>query len=461
MAFIRWAFALLLVVVAGLALWLWQAPPALVRIGAGYTAKAVCSGVFVSGRAAEEVLRVDVQAPGHPILRLMRVTVDREAGIVRADLAGFAGGGIAVAREGTGCAGVPDGDIARARAHRAAVVPSVAAPALPWPQGEATAVTDPGIQGLLADAALAGPGMRALVVVRDGAIVAERYAPGFDSHMPLQGWSMTKTVNAVLFGMVARERRIGAERAGLFDVWRGDARAGIAIADLLSMSSGLAFDEGYGGASDVTRMLYLEADMARYAAARPQAQPLGKRFAYSSGSAVLIARIWQDALANPARALGYPREALFGPLGMHSAVLEADARGTFVGSSYMYATAHDWARFALFLLDDGVWRGLALLPSGYVANMRTAGQAAPGRYGRGQVWLHGPRGATPEGTAADAGFDLPDDTFWMLGHDGQSIALVPSRKLALVRLGLTPAQTGYKPQGLLQAVLAAKAGIAR
>ena len=246
MAFIRWAFALLLVVVAGLALWLWQAPPALVRIGAGYTAKVVCSGVFVSGRAAEEVLQVDVQAPGHPLLRLMRVAVDREAGIVRADLAGFAGGGIAVAREGTGCAGVPDGDIARARAHRAAVVPSVAAPALPWPQGEATAVTDPGIQGLLADAALAGPGMRALVVVQDGAIVAERYAPGFDSHMPLQGWSMTKTVNAVLFGMVARERRIGAERAGLFDVWRGDARAGIAIADLLSMSSGLAFDEGCG-----------------------------------------------------------------------------------------------------------------------------------------------------------------------------------------------------------------------
>lgn len=138
---------------------------------------------------------------------------------------------------------------------------------------------------------------------------------------------------------------------------------------------------------------------------------------------------------------------------MASAVLEADARGTFVGSSYLYATARDWARFGELLRNDGVWEGRQILPEGYVAWMREAAPASNGEYGRGHVWLHGPTADTPEGQDPDAGFDLPDDAFWLLGHDGQSTVVIPSRGLVVVRLGLTPSGLGYKPQVLVEALV--------
>jgi CubicO group peptidase (beta-lactamase class C family) len=332
--------------------WLWLAPPELVRVGSGYAAKIVCSNVFISGRDPHRVLQDDVQSPGHQLLRLMRVSVDREARVVRAGLFGFAGGGLAVARDGTGCATVPDGDLARARAHAAPAVPAAAPRPGLWPEGDEIGDAAPALAALLADPALAGPGMRALVVLHRGRIVAERYGDGFDAATPLLGWSMTKTVTAALVGTLVRDGRIDIAREALFPDWAGDGRRAIAIAQLLSMSSGLEFNESYGSVSDVTRMLYLEPDMAGFAASRPLAQPPGSFFNYSSGSSVLLARLWQDAAPGGA-ALAWPRQALFDPLGMRSAVLEADARGTFVGSSYLYATGRDWARFALLLLQTG------------------------------------------------------------------------------------------------------------
>jgi CubicO group peptidase (beta-lactamase class C family) len=190
-----------------------------------------------------------------------------------------------------------------------------------------------------------------------------------------------------------------------------------------------------------TRMLYLEPDMAAFAAAKPLADEVGKAFSYSSGTTVMLSRLWQDAAGDPEQALAWPREALFGPLGMTSAVMETDARGTFVGSSYMYATARDWARFGQFLLQDGIWNSVELLPPGFAAWMREPAPASNSEYGRGQVWQD-----------PDAGFDLPADAFWLLGHDGQSIAIAPSKRLVVVRLGLTPSKLGYKPQGMLEAL---------
>jgi len=436
----------------GAGVWLRLAPPELIRVGAGYSAKIVCSNVFISGRDAHQVLQQDVQSPGHPLLRLMRVSVDREANVVRAGLFGFAGGGLAVWREGTGCASVPDGDLARAAAHRAPAAPAAAPRAGPWPEGDAVDAAVPALAVLLADEGLAGPGMRALLVLHRGRIVAERYGDGFTAATPLLGWSMTKTVTAALVGTLVRDGRLDIARAGLFPAWAGDARRGIATAHLLSMSSGLSFNESYGSVSDVTRMLYLEPDMAAFARQQPLAQPVGRHFNYASGSSVLLARLWQDAVPGGA-ALAWPRQALFGPLGMHSAVMEADARGTYVGSSYMYATARDWARFALLLLQDGQWQGQALLPADWVARMRAPSTAAPQDYSQAQMWLHGPRAGTPPGQDPDAGFALPADTVWMNGHDGQAIAIVPSRELAVVRLGLTPSKLQHRPQRLVQALL--------
>lgn len=446
-------FALLL---AGGLLWLRLAPPELIRVGAGYSAKIVCSNVFIAGRDPHEVLQVDVQSPGHPLLRLMRVSVDREQRVVHAGLFALAGGGLAVARDGTGCATVPDGNLAEARRHTgpAAPPPDPALATQPWPAGEQVGAPMPAVAALLADDKLAGPGFRALLVLHRGRIVAERYGDGFTPATPLLGWSMTKTVTAALVGTLVREGRIDIAREGLFPAWAGDGRKAIAMTQLLSMSSGLDFNESYGSVSDVTRMLYLEPDMAAFARSKPLAQPVGSSFNYASGSSVLLARLWQDAVPE-GQALAWPRQAIFGPLGMRSAVMEADARGTYVGSSYLYATGRDWARFAQWLLQDGRWNGQALLPEDWVARMRTPAKAAPDEYTDGQMWRHGPRAGTPEGQNPDAGFALPADTVWMNGHDGQAIALVPSRELAVVRLGLTPSKLQHKPQRLVQAVLQA------
>ncbi|MBV2186173.1 MAG: serine hydrolase, partial [Rhizobium sp.] len=131
---------------------------------------------------------------------------------------------------------------------------------------------------------------------------------------------------------------------------------------------------------------------------------------------------------------------------MTSAVLEADAAGTFVGSSYLYATARDWARFGQFLADDGVWNGERLLPEGFVAAMQTPTAASGGRYTKIQAWQVGP------GDEPDERFGLTPETFWLQGHDGQVVAVIPSERLVVVRLGLTPSKLGYRPQKLVKAV---------
>jgi CubicO group peptidase (beta-lactamase class C family) len=443
---------LLLLIVA--VLWLWLKPPALLRVGANYSAKIVCSNVFLAARDPKEVLSVDVQAPGVSILKLVRISVDREHGVVRAGFLGFIGNGLAVARPGRGCTVVPDGkfdSVAAAPVPTAYPPRPTFDPLVPplWPEGTRVE-TKSTIDQVLQDAALLGPGARAIVVVDHGRIVGERYAPGFAATTPLLGWSMTKTVTAGVIGMLVKDGKLSLDQAGF---WPGnDGREKIRLSDLLAMSSGLQWNEAYGAVSDVTSMLYLQPDMAAFARAPSLAHPPGETWLYSSGTAVILARIAQDA--QPEDLASYINVRLFGPLGMTTATIEPDEHGSLVGSSYMYATARDWARYGEFLLQDGVWEGQQLLPAGYVAMMATPVPASRGQYGKGQTWLWGSDAATP-GVNPDTAFGIPPDTFWMSGHDGQSVTIIKSRQLVIVRLGLTPYVAGYSPQPLVKAILEA------
>jgi len=245
---------------------------------------------------------------------------------------------------------------------------------------------------------------------------------------------------------------MAVDNKGLFAPWKADGRAAISLADMMAMSSGLEFNEDYGDVADVTRMLYLEPDMAGFAESKPLAGEVGRVFSYSSGTAVMLSRLWQDAIGDKAKALTWPRSALFEPLGMHSAVLETDEQGTFVGSSYLYATAHDWARFGQFLLQGGVWNGDQVLPAGFVDWMREPAPASK-VYGKGQLWIEAPGDEDSPGAGVAAG--LPKDTYWMEGHDGQTVTIIPSEQLVVVRLGLTPAKLGYRPQTMVGALVKA------
>jgi CubicO group peptidase (beta-lactamase class C family) len=456
MKILRRIIGALLLLIFVLAALLWLKPPALLRVGANYSAKIVCSNVFLAGRDPEEVLRVDVQAPGIALLKAMHVSVDRKRGVVRAGFLGFIGDGMAVARPGRGCTVVPDGkleSVAAAPAPMAFAEPPHVTPVVspPWPEGRSVE-THSSVDQVLNDAALTGPGARAIVVVDHGRIVGEHYAAGFKPDTPLLGWSMTKTVMAGVIGMLIKDGKLSLDQAGF---WTGnDGREKIRLKDLLAMSSGLQWNEAYGAVSDVTSMLYLQPDMAGFARSPPVAHPPGEVWLYSSGTAVILSRIAEDALDEPHDLASFINVRLFRPLGITSATIEPDEHGTLVGSSYMYATARDWARYGLFLLQDGIWQGKELLAPGYVAMMATPVEASQGQYGKGQTWLWGSDAATP-GVNPDAAFDIPPDAFWMSGHDGQSVCIIKSRQLVIVRLGLTPYAAGYTSQRLVQAVLKA------
>jgi CubicO group peptidase (beta-lactamase class C family) len=139
---------------------------------------------------------------------------------------------------------------------------------------------------------------------------------------------------------------------------------------------------------------------------------------------------------------------LFEPLGIASATLEADASGIFVGSSYLYANARDWLSIARLLLDKGKVGDKQLLSEDFVRLMQTPATASQGRYGSAQTWL--------QSAGIQAGTEgIPADAFWMSGHDGQSLIIVPSMNLAIIRLGLTPSRTGYKVPELQAAIIKA------
>jgi len=425
---LKFAGGVLLAILLGAIVWLTVRPPELLRVGTGYAAKIICSNVFIAGRDADRVLADDVQAPGNPLLRFLNASVDQNGRSVTVRIFGFFASSTATYRPALGCANIHESDL------------RLDLPTGPQVPAEPIRVeSDPAIQTVIENEALAGPGMRAITVIRDGKLIAETYAPGFGADTPLLGWSMTKSVIATLIGMRIAEGRMATERTELLTEWRNDDRSKISLASLLAMNSGLRFDEDYGTVTDVTRMLFLEPDMAGFAASLPLETAPGTKFNYSSGTANILSKLFMDSFDSREEALAYPRLALFGPLGMSRTILETDASGVFAGSSYMYATARDWARLGAFLADGGKLYGRQVLPADFISFMRKPTPESEGRYGSAQVWL--------QLGGVKAGEDgIPEDTFWMSGHDGQSVMVVPSMHLAVVRLGLTPSRTGYNVQ---------------
>jgi CubicO group peptidase (beta-lactamase class C family) len=445
---LAWLVALVVIIAIGAVGWLYLNPPEEFRVANAYSAKIVCSSVFVSGRKAEEVLADDVQAPGHWLLKYVSVTKGDD--VVTAKLFGFLAAESAVYRPGLGCASAPNGDLDAVRSvsfKTPPVIPPVSD--FEWPLGDTVSRSaDPRAEALLADSRLIGPGARALVVVKDGRIVAEAYAPGFNADTPLLGWSMTKTVTGALAALRMQEGALSWDKSSLFADWTDD-RAKITIAELMSMTSGLSLNESYGDVDDVTRMLFLEPDQAKFVRDKPLEAKPGETFEYTTGTAVLLARAVQDTFADRDAALTFPRQALFSRIGMRSAIFETDETGTFSGGSLLYATARDWARFGLLLANGGDWNGEQILPVDYIERLGRASALSNGHYTEALTWKSGTGEASVEQTG------LPADTFWAIGHDGQSIAMIPSANLVVVRMGLTPSKLTYDPAPLAKALLQA------
>lgn len=418
--------ALLALLAGGVAWYLGPIAP----IATGYAAKTLCSGVFVSERPVEEVMD---DLPDNPLVPFLRTSVDGSRGTVEATLLG-AWGSTAYDSTGLGCTladGRPD----------LPTLPAAASPDpdAPWPRGGGPAGMPAAVDGAALDAAIATAfteddpegrlrNTRAVVVVHEGELIAERYGDGVDASTPLLGWSMTKSVTNAMVGRLVGDGLLAPDQAGLVPRWQDDGRRDITLDHLLTMTSGLAFEEVYDPDTDATRMLFRPGDTGAYAAAQPLEHEPGAVWHYSSGTTNIICDV-----AHEASGLGVEMasELVFRPLGMSSAVMEPDATGGLVCSSFMYATARDWARFGQWFLQDGEWDGEQLLPEGWVAYSTTPVDVADTvRYGA-QWWLN-------EDLAGELRMPrVPADTYWASGNEGQQVVVVPSEDLVVVRLGLS------------------------
>jgi len=448
---------------AGIAYFLRIAP-----VGAAYKAKVLCSAIFVSGRKLKDLLAEDVSVDSYRLLRLFTAEVDQERKAVTVSWMGMRPR-TAVFRPGLGST-LELGASGETLSPRS-LEPGRRKPGskkLPWPEGEAAGPLSPGIDAGKLERVVAEAfdeptpkrlrRTRAVVVVKDGRIAAERYAPGFSPDMPMPGWSMTKSALSALVGILVGEGRLALDQRALLPEWSepGDPRRGITLDHMLRMRSGLKFDETYTNPlSDVNRMLWISPDPAAYAAAKPLGSPPGQTWSYSSGTTNILSRIIRNTLGGSQEDyLRFPRKALFDPAGMNSALLEPGPAGDFVGSSFLFATARDWARFGLLYAQDGNWGGRRVLPRSWVAySVRPTPESPNRRYGA-HWWL---KLQKELGGETEAARRLPDDAFHALGHEGQCLTVIPSEKLVVVRLGLSVYVDAWDHAAFLDSVLRALA----
>ncbi len=406
-------------------------------VATGYAAKTVCSATFLSGRSVDDAL---ADLPDNPLVPLLRTSRDAAEGSVTTTLLGAWGSTAYVSAYGCTLADAPP-DLPP--------LPDVEAagePATPWPDGSGAAAVPDGVQRDVLDAAVDGAfveddpqgqarNTRAVVVAHDGQLVAERYAEGFDADTPLLGWSMAKSVANAIVGRLVHEGLLDVSDDDLLPQWADDDRAAITVEHLLSMTDGLAFEEVYDPDTDATRMLFRPGSAGGYAADQPLVAEPGTRWAYSSGTTNILCDVAQAASGSGPELAD---ELVFGPLGLRSAVLEADADGGLVCSSFLYATARDWARFGQWFLQDGVWDGERLLPEGWVEASTTPVEVPTEHPYGWRWWLN-------EG--ADGKLRMPSvpaDAFWAAGNEGQHLVVVPSADLVVVRLGFSGAFDGLE-----------------
>jgi hypothetical protein len=267
----------------------------------------------------------------------------------------------------------------------------------------------------------------AFMVVHKGIPVVEAYQPQFNAKTRFLSWSMAKSFTNTLAGIMVKDGKWDINQAVNILEWQTDERKKITINNLMQMQSGLRWNEDYGNRSDVTQMLYCEGDFAKFTYDQPSAFQAGNHWYYSSGSVNLVNYLMRKTIGNDNDYYSFAQTELFNKIGMPDAVFEVDASGTQVGSSYIYATARDYARYALLNLQDGVFNGERILPEGWVKYTTTPASDSNGKYGS-LFWLN----VSKYYPAA------PDDMYSCNGHDGQQIFIIPSKELIIVLVGYSP-----------------------
>ncbi len=302
-----------------------------------------------------------------------------------------------------------------------------------WPGGSRVHPARQEIQQLVSEQVardnVLGLNTRALLVVQRGKIVAEAYDQDVDATTPLLGWSMTKSLSAIMLGNLAYRGLLELQAAPGFPRWSEDERAAITVEHLLTMTDGLAFSEQYEPGDDTTAMLFTVPSASSYALDKPLIITPGSRFNYSSGTASLLSLIYFNVTGGSLdSSYGDFMEHIYRPMAFQNAVFEVDSTGVFMGSSYFFASARDWARIGQLMLDNGVINGQRLLSEIWVSQATSPNSSENEKAYGYQWWLN-------RGDASLRWPDLPEQAFAAQGNRQQWMMVIPSRSTVIVRLG--------------------------
>lgn len=283
---------------------------------------------------------------------------------------------------------------------------------------------------------------RAVVVIYKGQLVYEQYTEGFNENTPQLGWSMTKSITNTMVGVLAQKGLVNIEDKVSIEAWQNDDRKNITWNNLLQMSEGLEWEEDYSKISDATKMLYKEKDMFSYVVSHKLAAKPGEKYVYSSGTTNLLSGLVKQTIGAD-KYLAFPYDEIFTKIGATSMRLETDAVGTYVGSSYSWATPRDWAKYGLLYLNDGNWLGEQILPKGWAKYSGTPIPQSEGTYGA-QFWTQN----------MEEYPDVPIDMYFADGYQGQRVFIIPSKDLVVVRLGLSQGKVSYNEllKGIIESI---------
>lgn len=396
-------------------------------IMSGYTAKIACSCTFIGGLDEETIYNKELNF--NP-LKTMKFKVDRSNKTVTASVFGLQRK-TAVYREGLGCALLTE--LKPKEAYRTDFEPykqkhdslsnwfenrtKPTTPALAEAINQAFAEPDPSSPT---------KNTRAVIVLHKGQLIGEKYAPEVDRNSPLLGWSMTKSLTSTIFGMLVDRGKIDIESQTEIPQWKDDKRSEITWKQLLQMNSGLRWKEDYADLSDAVTMLFNSDAIGKYALSVPAEFTPGTVWNYSSGTSNILSSQLRNYFNSQKDYLKFPYDSLFGRLGMYSMQIETDATGEFVGSSYAWATARDWAKIGQLYLQNGIWQGERIISEDWIAFIQEPAAGSEQLYG-GHFWINS-GGNFP---------NVPLDAFSMNGFHSQRIMIIPSKDLVIVRLGVT------------------------
>ena len=394
----------------------------------GFAAKNVASGVFIAHRTQESIEQNDIHF--FPVT-LASTKVDSINKTVTSDFFSF-GKQTAIYREGLGVCLLSNFDKKEILKQKLNLPQAPNLQNIKWPKGEKiendlSEIFDKDSIEKTLNWALSEGNTRAVLIAYDTLGIIEKYNNGFDKNSLLLGWSITKSIFNALSGILVKENRLQLDSSVAISDWENDTRKNISLRSLLTMSSGLEWEENYGDISDVTLMLYREGNKANYAIQKKSLYPIDSIWQYSSGTSNILSKVIRKQFKTNQAYWSFPYKKLFYRIGMYHTTIEADASGHFVASSYSYATTRDWARFGLLYLNNGIWGKDTILSSDWIQFTRSEAPHSEGKYGA-QFWLN------------KSGYELPNapkDIFYADGYQGQRIYIIPSKKLVIVRFGIS------------------------